>query len=289
MNFKALRQFLTLADTLHFGRASEACHISPSTLSRSIRILEENTGVALFERDNRSVVLTREGKKFQTYARETLSQWETIHNSFIAETQELEGELSVYCSVTASYSFLYDILHDFRLQHPLIEIKLHTGDPDQAISHILSGKEDVAIAARPEKLPGNLAFKDIAVSPLLFIRPTDNTQTPRTNHEWSETPMILSEQGIARQRTNKWFEARGIKPRIYAQVAGNEAIVSMVSLGFGIGVVPKIVLDNSPLASRVKIMEVKDELKPYRVGLCVQKKKLKNPVIQAFWSQLDND
>ena len=54
--------------------------------------------------------------------------------------------------------------------------------------------------------------------------------------------MILQEKGIARQRLDAWFQANGRHPQIYAQVAGNEAIVSMVSLGFGVGVVPEIVL-----------------------------------------------
>lgn len=68
--------------------------------------------------------------------------------------------------------------------------------------------------------------------------------------------MILSEKGIGRQRVDHWFSTKGIKPKIYAQVAGNEAIVSMVSLGFGVGVVPQIVLDNSPLSDKVKILNI---------------------------------
>lgn len=78
-----------------------------------------------------------------------------------------------------------------------------------------------------------------------------------------------------------------VNPRIYAQVAGNEAIVSMVSLGVGIGVVPKIVLDNSPLIDRVKVLDVKPELEPYNVGLFTLKKSLKNPLVNAFWSLMD--
>ena len=285
MDFRPLKHFLALSDTLHFGRASDLCHISPSTLSRNIKALEESLGVELFERDNRSVTLTEEGKTFQNYARETLTQWEAVNCNLKSEAQELKGELSVYCSVTASYSFLYDILHDFRQKHPRIEIKLHTGDPELALSHILSGKEDLAIAARPDTLHNNLAFQRIAVSPLLFIAPRTDFKLPNTLEDWTNTPMILSEEGVARQRVNKWFSDKNIKPQIYAQVAGNEAIVSMVSLGFGVGVVPEIVLENSPLAGKVKVISAKPTLKPYDVGLCVQKKKLKNPLINAFWSQ----
>ncbi len=98
--------------------------------------------------------------------------------------------------------------------------------------------------------------------------------------------MILSEEGVSRKRIDRWFKAHQAKPMIYAQVAGNEAIVSMVSLGFGVGVVPKIVLDNSPLADRVRILNIEPALKAYDVGLFALKKKLQSPLIEAFWSQI---
>lgn len=95
--------------------------------------------------------------------------------------------------------------------------------------------------------------------------------------------MILSESGIARDRVDRWFHERGIRPTIYAQVGGNEAIVSMVSLGFGIGVVPQLVVENSPMQSKIQIVEVSPELEPFTIGLCVLRRKLSNPRIKAFW------
>jgi LysR family positive regulator for ilvC len=90
---------------------------------------------------------------------------------------------------------------------------------------------------------------------------------------------------VSRRRVDQWFREQGIQPNIYAQVAGNEAIVSMVSLGFGVGVVPLIVLENSPLAREVKVLNIKPELEPYDVGLFTLEKKLRNPLISAFWSR----
>ena len=68
MDTRLLRQFINVAETLHFGRASEASHVSPSALSRGIRQLEAEVGVRLFERDNRTVMLTHEGGLFLEYA-----------------------------------------------------------------------------------------------------------------------------------------------------------------------------------------------------------------------------
>lgn len=292
MDMRPLKHFLTLAETLHFGRASDACHVSPSTLSRSIRQLEESLDAPLFERDNRHVALTRQGILFQHYAREALEQWEAIRHTLMSEARELAGEISIYCSVTASYSFLYALLSEFRLRHPRIELKLHTGDPAESIARVLAGDEDMAITPRPRTLPDSLAFKPMTTSPLVFIAPRDGaTWVPRTPaipnaEQWSRVPMILSESGLAREHSDTWFKALGVTPRIYAQVAGNEAIVSMVGLGFGVGVVPKIVLDNSPLLDRVAVLPVKPELPHYDVGLCVARRRLRSPLIGALWSEV---
>lgn len=291
MDTKTLRLFLTLADTLHFGRTSRMCHVSPSTLSRTIQQLEEELGTALFYRDNRSVTLTHDGRRFQEYAQDTLMRWDTLRHALQKDQRVLQGELSLYCSVTASYSFLYDLLSRFRHQYPGVALTLHTGDPAQAIQRIQEGKEDISIGARPDILPAGVAFRPIARSPLLFIAQAGQTQLaerlagPATAEAWQDIAMIVSEEGLSRDRVDNWFGNLGVRAPIYAQVSGNEAIVSMVSLGFGVGVVPKIVLDNSPLAGRIRSLEVQPALAPYEVGLFTREQRLQEPLVKAFWSQ----
>lgn len=291
MDSHALRLFLSLADHLHFGKTSREQHVSPSALSRSIKQLEDELGAPLFLRDNRSVRLTREGQKFREYASEVMNGWHAIRQTFKQDQLILHGELSLYCSVTASYSFLYDILSSFRQDYPRIEMKLHTGDAAKAVERVQEGLEDLAIGARPDSLPAGIEFQPIARSALCFIGP----QSPQLLSEeqlkhpdaesWRDVPMILSEEGLARTRTDLWLKSHNIKPRIYAQVSGNEAIVSMVSLGFGIGVVPQIVLDNSPLTARIRIYDIQPPLTAYDIGLFALEKRLKDPLINAFWNR----
>lgn len=290
MTPRILNQFLTLSRTLHFGRASEAANISLSALSRNIRQLEDDLGVPLFSRDNRSVSLTAEGRLFEAYAVEALARWQQVRLEMTRKTGPLQGEISVYCSVTASYSILFDLLNQFRPDYPGIEIKLHTGDPEHAIPRVLSGNEQISVAARPAALPRQVLFKAITTSELVFITPAHSTDPgiplspPAHANDWASIPMILSEGGVARNRVDAWFRALKVKPRIYAQVAGNEAIVSMVSLGLGVGVVPRIVLDNSPLAERVRIIDATPQLQAVQLGLITLTKSLHNPLVNAFWS-----
>ncbi|GGY81633.1 transcriptional regulator IlvY [Cellvibrio zantedeschiae] len=249
--------------------------------------------MSLFERDNRSVALTHEGQSYLQFAKEVLQQWETYQESLLAQADQLHGQLSIYCSVTASYSFLYDILTEFRVKHPGIAIKLHTGDPAQSIERVLAGYEDIAIAAKPDKMPAGISYKPITRSPMMFIAPKNNPnwQAPAldTPDFWKKIPMIISEEGLVRERLDNWFEQQNIKPNIYAEVKGNEAIVSMVSLGFGVGVLPKIVVDNSPLAERVEPFILQPDLGPYSMGICVMEKRLKSPILNAFWAQLTSE
>lgn len=289
MDARSLQLFLALADNLHFGRTSREQHISPSALSRSIKQLEDRVGAPLFLRDNRSVSLTREGELFRRYASDTLRGWDGLRQQLRDDT--LRGELSLYCSVTASYSFLYDILNSFRHNHPHIEIKLHTGDAAKAVERVQEAREAIAIGARPDSLPPGVVFQPIARSDLHFIGPiqgltlSDAQIQQPTPENWRDVPMILSEEGLARTRIERWLRRHGIRPKIYAQVSGNEAIVSMVSLGFGIGVVPQIVLDNSPLASRIRSYAITPALAPYDIGLFALEKRLKEPLVSAFWNR----
>jgi LysR family transcriptional regulator, positive regulator for ilvC len=291
VEIKDLQLMLHLSKSLHFAKTSHDCHVSPSSLTRTIQKLEQELGVSLFERDNRTVHLTIAGAKFREYAAEALARWQQLQRDLREQSDTLQGNLSVFCSVTASYSFLHDLLNQFRLRYPLVEIHLHTGDSALAVQRVLNEENDIGVAARPDRLPEKLEFKAISQSPLVFIAPT--VQCPLRDvirqHDggselpWGAMPFISTETGLLRARVDKWFKGKGLQPDIYAQVSGNEAIVSMVSLGFGIAVVPLLVVENSPIGDKTEVLKVEPELEPFTIGLCALKRKLTNPLIKAFW------
>lgn len=291
MDLRELKLILHLSKSLHFARTSSECHVSPSSLTRTVQKLEQEVGAALFERDNRTVRLTPAGVMFREYAAETVERWERLQRDLREQSDTLRGKLSVFCSVTASYSFLHELLDQFRLSYPAVEIRLHTGDSALAVQRILDEEEDISVAARPDRLPEKLAFNEISESPLVFIAPAtvcplsdvlaahaDDASLP-----WQDLPFILSQSGLARTRAEQWFREKGLRPDVYAQVSGNEAIVSMVSLGFGIAVVPLLVVQNSPIGSKIRVLEVEPRLKPFSIGICALKRRLSNPLVKAFW------
>ncbi len=291
MDIRELKIFRHLAMSLHFAKSARECHVTASTLTRIIQRMEEELGKKLFIRDNRTVELSPAGTIFREYVEDVIGRWETMQNQLSSE-QKLAGEISLYCSVTAAYSILPVILQTFREIHPEVHIKLQTGDAAQALGKLENREIDIVIAALPEALSERLLSMPIMETPLVCIGPSRFPETViRHNDEidWQRTPQVVAEIGLSRERVDAWLRKKDVQPNIYAEVAGNEAIIAMVSLGCGIGVVPELVLEKSPVRDKIEILEKSAELSPFIVGICTSRKSMERPQIKAFWKVAEKE
>lgn len=285
MNIRDLKIFKHLSGTLHFGRSSRACHVTPSALTRIIQRLEDDLGEQLFLRDNRTVRLTIAGETFRSYADDVLQRYEKLKGDLSRE-RVLRGEISLYCSVTAAYSILPDIFQKFRSVYPEVNINLQTGDAALALTKLQNREVDITVAALPEVLPQRVEFLKLLETPLVFISPSafpEIIQYQQQEINWQKTPIITADFGLSREWTDRWFYEKDITPNVYAQVAGNEAIIAMVALGCGVGVVPELVLEKSPLKDQIRILPVTPELESFSIGICTMKKTMQVPQVGAFW------
>ena len=270
MEIRSLNLFLHLADTLHFGRTSRACNITRSGLTRTIQRLEQELGEQLFFRNNRSVRLTEAGRLFREYGSDVVRRYRLLQNQLSSRIR-LRGKLSIYCSVTAILSILPGIINAFRQDYPDVHLKLSTGDAAMAMDRLENGEADVTIAALPEHLPSHIRFLKLLQTPLIFIGPrSPETDASAAVDELLQKGVIMPERGLSRVRCERWFADKQISPQIYSYVAGNEAMIAMVAMGCGIGVVPRLVLDNSPLQNQVAILDA-------------TKGTIANPIIEPFW------
>jgi len=284
--YEPLRLFVHLSTTLHFGRTSRDCHVSPSALSRTIQRLERELGVMLLTRDKRNVALTDAGRLFRDYATGVLDRWasfeETIHESDVPR-----GTLSVFCTVTAAQSFMPDILERFRAAYPAVHIQLETGYAADALAMLKAGT-DVTVAALPPHLPHSIAAQTITATPLVFVAPTAPSDVARAvDHRpvaWDDVPLVVPPSGLARDAVDAWFRGRGGRPSIYSEVASHEGILSLVASGCGVGVVPGLVLERSSLRDRLRIVTVRPRLGEFHVGACVLRRRLPEPAVGALWS-----
>ncbi len=284
MDIRELDLFLNLASSLHFGQTSRVCNISPSGLTRTIQRLEQELGEPLFRRDNRSVSLTKAGELFKDYAMDVLQRYRKLRQQLATEN-DLRGTLSLYSSVTAILSILPDIIKRFRRSFPEINLNLTTGDAAMALARLENGEADITIAAVPDRLPRHIVFLKLLETPLIFIAPKETDRKGRSSAvpDLHSTPIVMPERGLSRERCERWFDEKGITPTVYTSVAGNEALIAMVAMGCGIGVVPRLVLENSPLQHRIAVLDVEPPLKPFTVGACTTKTGKRLPTVQTFW------
>ena len=293
MEFQSLKLFLDIAQSRSFIRTAEKNYMSASTLSRHIQRMEEELGQPLFLRDNRQVILTDAGEKFLHFAQHTWTSWQQIQHQFSPTQTELEGELKLFCSVTAAYSHLPDILEKFRRRYPKVEIRLSTGDPAKALSAVQSLQADLSLAGKPEHLPHNIVFHyidDIALSMIVPRIACPATQIlQKTPIDWQNMPFILPVDGPARKHIDQWFKQQKIKqPKIYATVEGHEAIVPMVAVGCGVAVLPEVVVQHSPVSNQVSYYHLPVPIRAFELGICVQQRRLQEPIIHAFWQLLSD-
>lgn len=288
METRDLEFFCDLAETLSFAKSSERKHISPSGLSRAIQRLEEELGTRLFVRDNRHVELTRGGKRFLPSATATLRNLAEARAEVMDEGEgAVRGVLELYASVTACYAVLPPLLAEFRREHPGAQIHLRTGDAARAVSEVRDDRAQLSVAALPPRLDRNLVAQRVTTTPLRFVAPTGESPVAqlmrRSPIPWPEVPLILPESGLARERIDLWLRRRAIRPNIYAEVSGNEAILAMVGLELGVGLVPELVIEKSPVKGTLSIVEPGPSLEPYEVGIVARRRSLQLPVVRAFW------
>jgi LysR family transcriptional regulator, positive regulator for ilvC len=291
MNIRELELFKHLATTLHFGRSSVECNITASGLTRTIQRLESEVGETLFSRNNRTVSLTQAGILFKEYCEEAVSRWTILQNRLQSDTT-LRGQLTLYCSVTAIFSILPQIFRRFRKAHPQVTIHVQTGDAAKALPKLQTREVDIAVAALPDHQTEEIEFIALLQTPLVFILAKSYPEIISYAHgtiNWEQTPVILPAEGLSRTRGEKWFSEQGIHPRIYAQVSGNEAIIAMVSMGCGIGIVPLLVLEKSILKSEVECVELTPHLTPFTVGVCTLGKNKGNPIVRSFWEIVEKE
>lgn len=197
MNIRELELFKHLAITLHFGRTSVECNITPSGLTRTIQRLESEVGAPLFFRNNRAVSLTPAGLFFKEYCEETIARWSTLQQRLKSDTA-LRGEITLYCSVTAIFSVLPRIFGRFRTTHPQVTIHVQTGDAAKALPKLQTREVDLAVAALPDQKAEGIEFIELLQTPLVFILPKSRPEVISYAHgmiNWEKPRLSFRPRG----------------------------------------------------------------------------------------------
>ena len=149
MNLRDLKYIIAVAETRHFGKAAERSFVSQPTLSGQIRKLEEELGVAIFERTSRSVEITPVGEEIVAHARQMMEQADAIQQLAQARRDPLAGPLRIGAIPTLSPYLMPLVLVPLRKRLPQMKLILSEELTDTLLERLRNHEIDAALLATP--------------------------------------------------------------------------------------------------------------------------------------------
>lgn len=243
---RQLRHLIALAETTHFGRAAEACAITQSSLSASIRELETVLGRRIVERSRRSVVLTPLGAEVVARAREVVSRTQGIVELVQGAGAPLSGTVRLGTLPTIAPFLLPRALPPLRASYPDLRLYLKEQKSADLVDAVRGGALDVALMAFPYPT-GDLSVRVFAEDAfwVAFPRDHDLAELERISAASleGESLLLLEEGHCMREHALSvcGAAARGAGPDM--QGSSLHTLVQMADNGLGMTVLPKMAID----------------------------------------------
>ena len=243
---KQLEYLVALADTRHFGRAAERCHITQSTLSAGIRDLESVLGTAVAERSNRHVLMTRVGATIAGRAKALLREAEELMEIAGADRAPMTGEMRLGVIPTVGPFLLPRVLPALRERFRGLTVYLREEQTVPLLARLEDGEVDAALIALPCET-GDLAVEDIFEDEFLFACNRSHAlagaeAVPRDALE-GEPLMLLEEGHCLRGHALDVCGAGNRKARAQFEASSLHTLVQMVAAGIGVTLVPRIAVE----------------------------------------------
>lgn len=245
MEFRHLRSFIAVAETLHFAKAADRLGISGPSLTVQIQELERSLHVRLFARSKRSVALTPAGEVFLKEAQLAVMQFERAQ---IAGQRAGRGEIGRieigYVGSAVFSGVLQTQIQRFRDAWPDVAVAAREHPMDLLPSLLEEGNIDIGFVRMPMWLPGALTshplLHDVFCVAVPSTHPLANAAGPLRAKALAGEPFIVPEQSLGTHEAGK----RGrFEPRIAMAPGGLLAVLTQVSLGAGVAIIPSVLKD----------------------------------------------
>jgi DNA-binding transcriptional LysR family regulator len=251
MDIRQLRHFVAVADTLHFGHAASRLGMTQPPLSQSIMALEREVGTPLFVRTKRSVALTPFGEQWLVHVRAALGDVGALPEIARQLRDGTAGRLAISFVSTADYSILPALVRRFASLFPNVEMSLTEATSDVQIANLTEGKGHVGLVIPPPNgaFPRPLSYLRLVTEPLVAAVPDSwiaGGQLPIAGDRLSPeavtgAPLILFPRQSApafHDIVTGYYAAHGGQARIVQEAIQMQTIISLVSAGMGIALVP---------------------------------------------------
>jgi LysR family hydrogen peroxide-inducible transcriptional activator len=250
MNLRDLQYLVALAETRHFGRAAERCHVSQPTLSAQVRKLEDSLGVALVERRPRRLALTAAGEAVVERARRMLQDADDIRALARASQDPLSGQLKVGLIPTLGPYLLPRIAPKLARALPKLQLMLHEYQTAPLVDRVVKGELDLAILALPADTKG-LQTRSLFGESFLIAMPEKHRLATRRRLKASdlegEKLLLLEEGHCLRNQALDICAQAGTEEQDF-RATSLETLRQMVAAGLGITLLPRLAAEG-PFAS----------------------------------------
>lgn len=295
LELRQLRHFVTVAEELHFGRAAERLHMTQPPLSQSIAGLEELLGASLFLRNRRQVALTAAGSALLPEARRILEDAGALPALVRRVAAGEAGRLTLAFVSTADYSVLPAILQRYRAAFPEVGLVLREATSDVQAEELLSGRIDAGfvIPPLPSHTDAALAYMKVLEEPLILCAPAGLDALrgggPVRLRDLPPLPLVIFPRTAApalHDAILSCFRAAGITPVIGQEALQMQTIVSLVSGGMGLALVPQSV--SNLMRAGVEYRALLDPTPLAETGLAWRRDHA-SPVLRGFLELLEKD
>ena len=239
------RQFLAVAEELHFGRAAQRLHMTQPPLTQAIAGLEAALEVRLFERTKRSVQLTPAGQALLAPVRDLLARAQALPAHARAAAAGEVGALRLAFVSTVGFALLPQWVRAFRQRHPGVRLELIEATGDVQLQALARGEIDAGFMLHsPGFAPPGLARLLIAPEPLVLALPEQHPLAAQASLRLGDVlaePLVIFPRRIVPSLFDAIFglyHAAGQSPQVAQEAIQMQTIVNLVSAGLGVAWVP---------------------------------------------------
>ncbi|PZR23907.1 MAG: LysR family transcriptional regulator [Flavobacterium psychrophilum] len=281
MNTNDLKIFEAVASHKSFTKAAEAMFTVQSNVTARIRVLEEEFGASLFERNARKVSLTEAGEVLMSYSKRLTNLIDEAKREML-DSDEVSGSLKIGCIETTMSLKVPDILNRFADIHPKVELEFKSAMRAELIKDVLEYKLDAAFVSAPISMAG-LNHEVIAEEKLLILAP-ENAKNMKSYLSRSEVlKIVVFDQGcIFRERLESWLSSQGVVQYKAIVVNSLEGIVNFVEAGLGISILPAKVMEDYYKERKINTFSMNKELGSMTTLLISKNNEPSSKALQEF-------
>ncbi|MCA1179765.1 MULTISPECIES: LysR family transcriptional regulator [unclassified Pantoea] len=244
MDINQLRCFVAVGKELHFGRAAQRMEMMPASLSRFIRLLEEDLGVRLLNRSTRNVSLTSEGAIFFDEASKLIDQFDALTIRFKGGLKNERRTLRIGAIDTAAHGLVPALLNMFVPLHPNCDIHIIEDKTINLIPKLKSGWLDMIFFRAPQVIDASINVRFITRESCVLAVPMHHALAGRGRvsvDDIKNEAMIIPDRRTrphSHELTMSIFKYSGLSPHVAQFAEEKQTILSLVAAGLGLAVVP---------------------------------------------------